>query len=740
MAIETRNWLQIIEREYLRRFVPMGGSSIRFAVAEEGLPEFLRERMAEFAANNKFTFALVDAAATRLHMIHDIFFAIARAIDWHGLAARQVETMLRELRYDLPDPGRPVTLSEIAAKNGVAEALVLRSVESWLTRHVLNDRALTQDFRTAMTELVRHRLVPSGEAMPPVIEWLRGELPRVSALRPLPIGAKISRHNGRAMLRSLGHWLWKAGAQGLVVVIDLRWISETAPSPAGIRYPPAAVLDAFEVLRQIIDEAGRLESMFFLAVASPAFIEGERRRTLDIYPALKNRIGLDVGAKRMDNPLAPLVRVAAVGVANQPAPPAGGDMPFSAERVAIEALRAGVPNETAIRLLDAPNDEFTKAFNGELRTMARAATTPVVRGRLVAGGFGTGKSHLLGRLAEFAQNQNFIVSTVSISKETPLFKPEQVFAAAVRDAVVPDINDDVMSVAMERLDPGSRPFIDLEEWASSPQSGLSAIFAALLHILPRNVLSPEERVEVARFLGGGRLSTAKVRQWLGAVGARRLFEFKPVKANELALQRLRFASALFRAAGFSGWCVLLDEVELIGRYSTLQRAKSYAELSRWLGLHEAVAIPGIVSAAALVDDFKDVVLEGRLDQERVPSLLEAKNLADAVPLAEAAMRAIERDVHTLAPPTGETLRTQIEVIRGLYAQSYGWQPPAIAIGEQRREKTMREFVKSWITAWDLARLYGSSDGDRFEIEITPMGATDYSENPDLETTPGDAND
>ena len=31
-----------------------------------------------------------------------------------------------------------------------------------------------------------------------------------------------------------------------------------------------------------------------------------------------------------------------------------------------------------------------------------------------------------------------------------------------------------------------------------------------------------------------------------------------------------------------GWLLLFDEVELIGRYTLLQRGRSYAELARWL--------------------------------------------------------------------------------------------------------------------------------------------------------------
>ena len=59
-------------------------------------------------------------------------------------------------------------------------------------------------------------------------------------------------------------------------------------------------------------------------------------------------------------------------------------------------------------------------------------------------------------------------------------------------------------------------------------------------------------------------------------------------------------------------------------------------------------------------------------------------------------------------------------------------PPAIALGEKRANKTIREYIKSWITEWDIRRLYGATD----EIETTPV-VTDYTENKDLERSPQD---
>ena len=83
-----------------------------------------------------------------------------------------------------------------------------------------------------------------------------------------------------------------------------------------------------------------------------------------------------------------------------------------------------------------------------------------------------------------------------------------------------------------------------------------------------------------------------------------------------------------QAAGHGGWVVLLDEVELIGRYTSLQRAKSYAEIARWVrGDRDDPAAP-ICAVLTTVDDFETQVLVGKNDNELIPKRLRAKGTVE----------------------------------------------------------------------------------------------------------------
>ncbi len=162
----------------------------------------------------------------------------------------------------------------------------------------------------------------------------------------------------------------------------------------------------------------------------------------------------------------------------------------------------------------------------------------------------------------------------------------------------------------------------------------------------------------------------------------------------------------------------------------LQRGKSYAELCRWLGLAAGAGVPGVVGVCGITDDFKDAMFNGRLDPEKVPRALEAKGLEAQARLAEIGMNAIEQRQHFLAPPNEAKLHASIGRVGGLYEKAYGWTPSSTDIGERLAGKTMRHFIKSWITGWDIQRLYGKKE----EIDIETV-ATDYTENKDLEEAP-----
>ncbi len=411
------------------------------------------------------------------------------------------------------------------------------------------------------------------------------------------------------------------------------------------------------------------------------------------------------------------------------------EVPQVAARGAVEALRAGVPNRAAIRLLGEHNGALVNPFLDILGRCARELDAErQCEGTFVWGGFGSGKSHLLGYMRELALQRNFVVSVVPVSKETPMFDPGRLYAAAVRAAEVQGANDDLMTVALSRLKPNTAPFERLESWATreAGAGALAAIFPALLWLVPR--LGLDDHARIARFFGGGKLSATVVRSWLRQQGAAKLFDIKPTGEAELGRQRLRFAPRLLSSTGVSGWCVLLDEVELIGRYSPLQRGRSYAELARWLGRDAGDALPGIVAVAAFTDDYVSEMFDRRRDDELIAQALERKGLMRQAAQARDCMAQMRRapGVRLVAPDDFDLSAAQGRIAE-LYFDAYRRRPMSLAIGERLAGKSMRQYIKSWITEWDMERLFGESA--HIAIKPTP---TDYTESAELDHAPSAA--
>lgn len=321
MAVIAREWLELIEREYLSDFISAGGSAVKFVVGDAHQIKIVTRVLELLAGRHALAHVSIDAAATRLHMIQDVFFAIARALDWTQMAQDFVEALFRGKGYEWPRPGEATLIQDVAECNRLDVTLLRRDFRQWLTAEIMRDTGMAQDFRIAMTQLCLRRLEPEDPQTgisAPLLRWVQGDLRRIGALKQTYITARIDRYNGRAMLRSLCRWLRHCGRQGVCAVIDIRQLGKTAAAVgSGIKYSPAAVLDAFEVLRQLIDDCEHCAGLMLVVIADQALIGDDPRRSLDAYLALKMRIWSDVRPEGRDNPLAPLIVLA--GQASRPA-------------------------------------------------------------------------------------------------------------------------------------------------------------------------------------------------------------------------------------------------------------------------------------------------------------------------------------------------------------------------------------------------------------------------------------
>ncbi len=402
------------------------------------------------------------------------------------------------------------------------------------------------------------------------------------------------------------------------------------------------------------------------------------------------------------------------------------------DRRAIEALRAGVPNRDAVRALGAAQPRVEERFREQL-SLARegAAIRAQTPGLLVAGDFGSGKSHLLEYLQHLALEEHFVCSKVVISKETPLHDPARLFRAAVQSAIVPDKKGTALVEIAGGLKVGSPGYTGLAAWVNSADSGLSSRFAATMFLFGL-VNDPEIRERIISFWSGDPLSVSELRGWLRAYREVATYRLESVPAKELPLQRFRFVPRLMTAAGYAGWVLLVDEVELIGRYSFMQRARSYSDLARLAGRLEQEAFPGLTTVFAITSDFAAAVLEQRNDAELIPARLRSSGLPAEQLLAsraERGMRLISHEATPLRPLEPAAIEHTREHVRAIHARAYRWQPTDLPLGRVDASTRLRTYVRRWINELDLHRLYPGYVAETVVADLR----VDYTESPALET-------
>ena len=382
-------------------------------------------------------------------------------------------------------------------------------------------------------------------------------------------------------------------------------------------------------------------------------------------------------------------------------------------RQAIEALRNGVPNRAAVETLGCEQPGVEERFDAMLSEVENGGGNTRNRGMLVSGDFGTGKSHLLAYLEQLALSRGFVCSRIAVSKETPLYDLGKVFSSAMENGRIPDRKGRFIEELALRVSSDAGVLQDFSSWSERHAAqGLSnLIFPATLRIY-QEALDYALSTDITSFWAGEKIHVAKVRKGLRQMGEAQTYRFRAPRVSELPPQRLRFAVELIKAAGFRGWVVLLDEIELIGSYSVLQRGRSYAEVTRWMGGIPHENYPGIITVGAVTEDFATAIISPdgpKKDRDYArPRLEQSPRHAHLAEHAEEGMQLLERQCLPLARPDDADVNATIEILRTVYSRAYDWEAPQIAsTGGAGFRNRMRYKVRSAINEWDLRRLNSS---------------------------------
>lgn len=315
-TLPLQEWLRFIDDEYLSSgFIREGGAAVKFAVVPEPLKTDLQNAVRRRCLESGFAVASLDAAEVRAHMPQDIFFGLARQVDWRLLSCRFILRMAVERSYAVEgvnDTSGNV-FDAIADANGLEKRLVLQNLRPILQDRVFRNPNMARDFRVAMYCLCEGQDVLDGGSYnaEPVLDWLRGVNTGVSGVRPFGIYSSINRTTARYFIESTLYWIQLSGYAGTAVLLDNSRVTLARNPKDGRRYYTRAMtLDHYELLRELVDDGDRLPGMLLFVVTNDEFLdENASSRGYGVYPALRTRIMNDVRDRNLVNPVASLVRL-----------------------------------------------------------------------------------------------------------------------------------------------------------------------------------------------------------------------------------------------------------------------------------------------------------------------------------------------------------------------------------------------------------------------------------------------
>lgn len=398
---------------------------------------------------------------------------------------------------------------------------------------------------------------------------------------------------------------------------------------------------------------------------------------------------------------------------------------MSNARVVIEGLRSGVPYRETAQAMTVGRDGNLRELGSLMETVSQGRH-PKLYGQVLRAQYGEGKTHLLHALANQAWEANWVVSMVSISKESPLDRLDYLYSKITQKALRPGsrvsgltgIVDEAVREPM--LVAGAR---DLE-----------------LSMRTRTVLDNVARQNT----GLDDLISDLEGQFLNLVEIKRIHRenfTKPLKIPTTPIKDeipsyLLLVDWLIQRAGYAGWLILFDEVELMGKFGRGARARSYATIGRFLS-----GMAGhTLTIWAVAGNFQTDVLMGRHDIEQVPEwLLSRPKEAFLADWAKVALDELSA-ARPLAAPTSAQIQELVQHVYDLHQEAYQWTAPVpreqfyelVKSNLGLPDQPLRTWVRLAISLMDLWLVHGPEGG---EARVATLGEVDLSEDADVDSDP-----
>jgi hypothetical protein len=354
LEVPSPGWSEFLRREYLAGFIAEGGTKLKLLVGTPGTGKsHLLALAAALARDEQYVVAELDAFGTRLFPIDRLYGAIAKSVGLGTLVEAYTRRLVTELGYETALVNGEPFLDQ-AVRSGLGQEVTLRRLLQERIDALVREPALDPTFAAAVAQAVGHRLGVfhlSAEERDALLRWFHADKVRLGELKTLQIYERADRYSARGYLRSLAAFARLAGYRGLVTCLDnLETVAHRSPETGRQRYTRAQRDEAFETVRQLIDDVDHSRGMLFLLAGRREFLEDEKAG-ISSYEALRLRLLQEVRADRF-NPFADLVDLNTTRQTGYVSPQALCEWMERVRAYLPEGEAAGAPLPTSVSLRD----------------------------------------------------------------------------------------------------------------------------------------------------------------------------------------------------------------------------------------------------------------------------------------------------------------------------------------------------------------------------------------------------
>lgn len=725
--------------EYLDWYVTHGGSKVKLVTAKEArtVADFL-SKVGDLATSAGYAAYMVDACAINKLKLAGIYQAVLAGVDLKALVSSYCSQIIKRMGYDPEEVDPDLSFADwVSQARGRDRSWVCREIREHLEFDLFRNPAVNRTFAVAVMQLSADQLGASNlpddferaHMRDALFAWIRAETVNLRDLKRYHVYTRIDRYNARVMLRSLVQLVRMSGKLGLVLILGGLETLLARHETGRPLYTRAARDEFYESVRQFMDEVEIFGHTMIVLGFTHQLVD-DVSSGLRSYEALWLRIQNEIEEKcpnlfRDFIDLDTLSEVESCGVKGIAAVPlSGAEMnaearagtsgknqavlkkrPDEANRdfgaaAVVETLRSGVTSPSLARLFCYGREALLERVQKELLDVRDDAKP---RGFVIKGEYGEGKTHFLNAIADKALRENFAVSFVVLSKETPFSRLDKVYPKLVANTYLPGQSEPGIAALFRDLRPDSSITQDILDFAEKE------LHPKLYHVLYDYLFTGETYTQY--LLEGdlsGSLLPAPFLRSIHRSTAGQSAKFSRFSSKTDVLDYLRLLSMVIKKRGYSGWVLLFDEFELVGTLGVIARGEAYRNMTPFLGLGSPLFESTISFFSVASRYWPDILLrERKPDTAEIPKKLEVRGREAEVRQVERVLKFLLQENIPLEMLTETEVHKMLSSLRESHSRAYSWEatldiPSSL---EATKHVRLRTRIRYALECLDLTYLY-----------------------------------